>query len=175
MERLTALGDQGALAYFEREADAFGFAAAVRAAAPVWLIDVVQAYASVAVFFDPDQVDYATVAAYPGRDEELCVSGTAGTALLRGADLVHYPAPDAEPEVLVADPAASTAVDPSAMPTAWHRALLEDAVDAFAARRAPLANGPSALVSQRVVAAMYESARTDRWVEVGASPEPARR
>ncbi len=117
---------------------------------------------------------YATVAAYPGRDEELCVSGTAGTALLRGADLVHYPSPDLDPEVLVADPAASTVVDPSAMPTAWHRSLLEDAVDAFAAGRQPLANGPSALVSQRVVAAMYESARTDRWVAVNSNPEPAR-
>jgi predicted dehydrogenase len=118
---------------------------------------------------------HATVAAFPGRDEELCIAGTAGTALLRGADLMRYPAPGAEPEVLVADPAASTAVDPSAMPTAWHRALLEDAVESFAAKRPPLADGPSALVTQRVVAAMYEAARTERWVDVHARPGTAGR
>ena len=62
------------------------------------------------------------------------------------------------------------------MPTAWHRALLEDAVDAFAARREPLASGPSALVTQRVVAALYESARRDAsWVEVDASHAAAGR
>src|SRR5437764_8783824 len=119
---------------------------------------------------------YATVAAYPGRDEELCVVGTDGTALLRAADLLHYTAPAEAPEILVADPAASTAVDPSAMPTAWHRTLLEDAVEAFAAHREPLASGPSALVTQRVVAALYESARRDAsWVEVDATATPLRR
>jgi UDP-N-acetyl-2-amino-2-deoxyglucuronate dehydrogenase len=119
---------------------------------------------------------HATVAAYPGRDEELCVVGTDGTALLRAADLLHYTAPAEAPEILVADPAASTAVDPSAMPTAWHRALLEDAVEAFAAHREPLASGPSALVTQRVVAALYESARRDAsWVEVDATATPLRR
>ena len=109
---------------------------------------------------------YATVAAYPGRDEELWISGTAGTALVRGADLLHYRETNAEPEELVSDPAGSTAVDPSAMPTAWHRSLLEDALEAFATGREPLASGPSALVSHRVVAALYESARTGGWVDI---------
>jgi UDP-N-acetyl-2-amino-2-deoxyglucuronate dehydrogenase len=106
---------------------------------------------------------HATLAAFPGRDEELWLAGTGGTAVLRGAQLLRYPAPGAEPEVLVEEAGASTAVDPSAMPTAWHRALLEDAVDAFATGREPLASGPSALVTQRVVAAMYRSAQTGCW------------
>jgi len=107
---------------------------------------------------------YATLAAYPGRDEELTVSGTAGTAYLCGAELLRFPTPGAEPEVVTAGDAASTAVDPSAMPTSWHRALLADAIDAFREGREPLASGPSALSTQRVVAAMYESARTGDWV-----------
>ncbi|OLB77702.1 MAG: hypothetical protein AUI14_15355 [Actinobacteria bacterium 13_2_20CM_2_71_6] len=111
---------------------------------------------------------YATVAAYPGRDEELTVSGTAGTALLRAAELIRFAAPGADPEVVVADHGASTAVDPSAMPTAWHRALLEDAVESFASGREPLASGPSALATQRVVTAMYEAARTGDWVDVAS-------
>jgi predicted dehydrogenase len=109
---------------------------------------------------------HATVAAYPGRDEELWVSGTAGTALLRGADLLRYAEPGGEPETVVTEQAASTAVSPSAMPTAWHRALLEDAVESFAAGREPVASGRSALATQRVVAAMYEAARTGGWVEI---------
>jgi UDP-N-acetyl-2-amino-2-deoxyglucuronate dehydrogenase len=111
---------------------------------------------------------YTTVAAYPGRDEELTVAGTTGTAVLRAADLTLHAASGAD--LLVADPAPSTAVDPSAMPTAWHRALLEDAIDAFAAGREPLANGASALVTQRVVAAVYRSAERGDWVEVPPTP-----
>jgi inhibitor of KinA len=61
VNRIVSLGDQGALAYFDREEEALRFAAGVRAAAKRWLVDVVQAYASVAVFFDPDQVRFAQV------------------------------------------------------------------------------------------------------------------
>ena len=57
--RIVPLGDQAALAYFDAEVAALQFAANVRHAGAAWLIDVVQAYSSVAVFFDPRQVDYA--------------------------------------------------------------------------------------------------------------------
>ena len=50
---LKALGDQAVLAYLPDEASAVGFAAAVRAAGFPWLLEVVPAYASVGVFFDP--------------------------------------------------------------------------------------------------------------------------
>jgi inhibitor of KinA len=62
--RLTPLGDQALLAYFERESAAVRFAAAVRAADPPWLVDVVPAYASVGIFFDPDVIRSADVAAW---------------------------------------------------------------------------------------------------------------
>jgi inhibitor of KinA len=61
--RLTPLGDQAVLAYLHDETAALRFAAAVRAAAPSWLIDVVQAYVSVAVFFDLDKIHYPAAAA----------------------------------------------------------------------------------------------------------------
>jgi predicted dehydrogenase len=119
---------------------------------------------------------YATVAAFPGRDEELWVSGTAGTALLRAADLVRFDTPGADPTVVVADRGASTAGDPSAMSTGWHRTVLEDAIDAFATDREPIAGGPSALVTQRVVAAAYRSAQLGHWVRTddpALSADPA--
>jgi len=61
MESLVPLGDQGALAYFADEAAALRFAAAVRAWDVPWRVDVVQAYTSVAVYFDLDQTHFAAV------------------------------------------------------------------------------------------------------------------
>ncbi len=55
---LEPLGDQAVLARCDDEAQAFTFASAVRQAAFTWLVDVVQAYGSVAVFFDAERFDY---------------------------------------------------------------------------------------------------------------------
>ncbi|HJZ55964.1 MAG TPA: hypothetical protein VKE74_13425, partial [Gemmataceae bacterium] len=49
------------LVYLPDEPAAVRFAAAVRTAAPPWLLDVVPAYASVGVFFDADQIRLADV------------------------------------------------------------------------------------------------------------------
>jgi inhibitor of KinA len=61
---LAPLGDQAVLAYLADEAAAVRFAAAVRAANPPWLLDVVPAYASAGVFFDADLIDTARVMAW---------------------------------------------------------------------------------------------------------------
>lgn len=62
LQTLVPLGDQAALAYFTDENAALRFAAALGRAAPPWLVDVVGAYTSVAVFFDLEQTVYETVA-----------------------------------------------------------------------------------------------------------------
>jgi inhibitor of KinA len=62
MESLQPLGDQAALASFADEGAALSWAAAVRRLAPPWLVDVVQAYATVAVYFDLDRTTFAAVA-----------------------------------------------------------------------------------------------------------------
>lgn len=105
---------------------------------------------------------HATVAQFPGRDEELTVAGSNGTAVLSGSRLFRYPSG----EVLVEGEDTSASADPSALPVAWHQALLSDAVEAFAAGREPLASGRSALATQRVIAATYAAARSGGWVEV---------
>ena len=61
---LKPLGDQAVLAYVPDETAAVRFTAAVRAAAPAWLVDVVPAYASVGVFFDADRVGIDEVTAW---------------------------------------------------------------------------------------------------------------
>jgi inhibitor of KinA len=62
MRSLVPMGDQAALAYFPDERAALRFAAAVRRRTAPWLLDVVQAYTSVAVFFDLEQTHFAAVA-----------------------------------------------------------------------------------------------------------------
>jgi inhibitor of KinA len=59
--RLAPLGDRAVLAYLPDEAAAVRFAAAVRAARFSWLEDVVPAYASAGVYFDPARVGLRTV------------------------------------------------------------------------------------------------------------------
>jgi inhibitor of KinA len=60
--RLTSLGDAAVLAYLADEEEALRFAAAVRAGRENWLLDVVQAYSSVAVFYDLRQIRFTAVA-----------------------------------------------------------------------------------------------------------------
>ena len=64
MTSLVPFGDQAALAYFDDETAALRFAAAVRLAQKPWVVDVVQAYKSVAVFFDLKQTQFTGVAGY---------------------------------------------------------------------------------------------------------------
>jgi len=79
---LVPLGDQAVLAYLPDEAAAVRFAAAVRAAAPHWLEDVVPAYASVGVFFDADAVALDAVTdwlnAQDARSPGTAVPGLSG-------------------------------------------------------------------------------------------------
>src|SRR2546422_334513 len=64
---LEPLGDQGVLARLDSEEQALRFAAALRRNAPTWLIDVVQAYTTVAVFHDPHQITHAELLAALSR------------------------------------------------------------------------------------------------------------
>jgi inhibitor of KinA len=60
MHAFQPMGDQAVLARCGDEAQALHFAAQVRHARFPWVIDVVQAYTSVAVFYDLLQIDYPT-------------------------------------------------------------------------------------------------------------------
>lgn len=61
MPALEPIGDQGVMARFVGEDEALAWAAAVRRLDPTWLLDVVGAYATVAVFHDREQVSLAEV------------------------------------------------------------------------------------------------------------------
>ncbi|TDD83051.1 Gfo/Idh/MocA family oxidoreductase [Actinomadura darangshiensis] len=106
----------------------------------------------------------ATTAAPPGRDERITLACAGGTAVLTGGELVLHRA-DGTAEAVAREDGTATAADPSLMPAGWHQAVLDDALDAFASGREPLASGASALATQRVVAALYASAARGRWVD----------
>lgn len=61
MISLQALGDQAVLACFAAESEALRWAAAVRRLTAPWLVDVVQAYRSVAIYFDLERTTLAAV------------------------------------------------------------------------------------------------------------------
>src|SRR5437868_6456299 len=56
--RLEPLGDQAVMAYCDDEQSAFALAERCRRAAFPWAIDVVQAYTSVAVYYDLARTDF---------------------------------------------------------------------------------------------------------------------
>ncbi len=66
--QLEPLGDQAVLAYCEDENAASVLARAVRHSPPTWCMDVVQAYVSVAVFYDGATTDFAQAAARIASD-----------------------------------------------------------------------------------------------------------
>lgn len=80
--RLVPLGDQAALASFPEETAALRFAAAVRQLNAPWLVDVVQAYTSVAVFFDLDRIRFATVTEHLQRVQAETSTETAAEGQL---------------------------------------------------------------------------------------------
>jgi inhibitor of KinA len=78
MEFLYPLGDQAILAGFGDEQAALDWAAALRQLTPSWLIDVVQAYTTVAVYFDLDRVNHAKVHDWLCREVRRVPSPQAG-------------------------------------------------------------------------------------------------
>jgi len=78
MLSLQPLGDQAVLASFAAESDALRWAAAVRRLAAPWLVDVVQAYRTVAVFFDLEQ---STLAAVTRALDDLTKAGIPDVAV----------------------------------------------------------------------------------------------
>lgn len=102
---------------------------------------------------------FATTAAYPGRDEQLDVIGSQGSAWLHGAhlrlDLTGRPPVTVDP-----DEDWSSSADPTALPWQRHAALLRDAFSAFERGTKPAVDGTEGLRSLRVIDAIVASART---------------
>jgi inhibitor of KinA len=73
MITIHPLGDAAALVYLQTEDEALAFAAAVRSLSPGWLVDLVQAHTSVAVYFDLEKTDFHSVRDFLSRLEDHSV------------------------------------------------------------------------------------------------------
>jgi predicted dehydrogenase len=110
----------------------------------------------------------ATTAAYPGYRRRVEISGTEGTVIVEhdrliAADL-RQPADDLLTETGAdRNPSASS---PIVSDAGGHQRLFEDFFQAVAEGREPRCSGRDARRSVALVQAVYESARSGRWVEL---------
>ncbi len=106
---------------------------------------------------------FVTTAAGQGAPEQLTLVGSAATATLHGPRLTLHRIGASEPEIWGDATGSGIEADTSRMPADWHTELLRDAISAFCEKREPLASGRSALATQSVVQALYDSAATGSW------------
>lgn len=102
----------------------------------------------------------ATTAAYPGFPEEIVLTCRNGTASLKGTELmVQFH--DGSSELVEPDRSAGgTGADPMAFPHDYHRAVMEDFIDAIRSERDPSVTGEEALKVHRLIDALIETGRT---------------
>jgi predicted dehydrogenase len=108
----------------------------------------------------------ATTAAYPGFHEEIALTCTNGTAFLRGGDLLVQFHDGRVERVENNIAAGGTGADPMDFPHDWHRAVMEDFLEAVAGARTPRVTGEEALKVHRLIDALIEAGRTGAPVRV---------
>ena len=108
----------------------------------------------------------ATTAAFPGFHEEIILACEKGTALLRGTELLVQLQDGRKVEIEPDRSAGGTGADPMAFPHDYHRAVMEDFVDAIREGREPKVTGEEALKVHRLIDALIETGRQGRPVKV---------
>jgi predicted dehydrogenase len=110
----------------------------------------------------------AATSAYPGYSRRLELTGSNGTLILDGDDLIGIDLQDAgagerptRPAGVTASAASPVVADPTP-----HVRVFEDFIGAVARRAAPSCDGPSGRQSVTLIEAIYRSARSDRPVDI---------
>ncbi len=107
----------------------------------------------------------ATTANFPGEAEYLVLNCEHATARLMGSELTLRWA-DGRSETIGSDTSTGGGADPMAFPHHWHRALIEDFVDACRTGRPPVSSGRGALAVHRLIEALLASSAERRAVSV---------
>jgi UDP-N-acetyl-2-amino-2-deoxyglucuronate dehydrogenase len=110
----------------------------------------------------------AATSAYPGYSRQIDLTGSNGTVRLDGDDLAAIDLKDVRDDETPTRPAAVTASAASAVvadPTA-HVRVFEDFIRASGGRAAPACDGPGGRQSVALIEAVYQSARTNRCVDL---------
>jgi predicted dehydrogenase len=110
----------------------------------------------------------AATSAYPGYSRQIEVTGSNGTVRLDGDDLAAVDLKDAREDERPAPARGVTAsaASPVVSNPKAHTRVIEDFIQAVAARRAPSCDGAEGRRSVALVAAIYQSARTNLPVDI---------
>jgi UDP-N-acetyl-2-amino-2-deoxyglucuronate dehydrogenase len=111
----------------------------------------------------------AATSAFPGYSRRLELTGSNGTLMLDGDDLVAIDLHDARDDERPARAATPTvsAASPVVADASAHTRVFADFLEAIARRTAPCCDGAGGRQSVALIEAIYESARTRRPVDVG--------
>ncbi|MEO1678719.1 MAG: Gfo/Idh/MocA family oxidoreductase [Pseudomonadota bacterium] len=109
---------------------------------------------------------FASTASFPGGAESLQLDFDNGAAVLQSGILtVHWR--DGRVETFGGEAAGTGGgADPMAFPFDWHHALIADFADAIAAGRDPRVTGAMALDVHRLIAALEQSSRDGRRIDL---------
>ena len=110
----------------------------------------------------------AATSAYPGYSRRLELTGSNGTLILDGDDLTGIDLQDARADERPTRPAGATAsaASPVVADPTPHVRVFEDFIGASARRAAPCCDGPGGRQSVAVIEAIYQSARSNRPVDI---------
>ena len=115
----------------------------------------------------------AATSAYPGYARRIEITGSEGTAILDGDDLVaidlRNPSWSDDGQTMVRPQpgrAPENAASPIVSDASAHQRVVEDFIAAFRNRGKPRCDGPDGRRSVALIEAIYESSRTGRSVEV---------
>ena len=110
----------------------------------------------------------AATSAYPGYSRQIELTGSNGTVRLDGDDLAAVDLKDARDDERPAPGrgATASAASPVVSDPSAHTRVIEDFIQAIAARRAPCCDGAAGRLSVALVEAIYQSARTNLPVDI---------
>jgi predicted dehydrogenase len=101
----------------------------------------------------------ATTCAYPGRPRRIELTGTEGSAILEGDQLITVDLRSGRRMLAANEVAAENAASPTVSDASAHRAVFADFIRAFTTGTAPSCDGREARRSVAVIEAIYQSSR----------------
>lgn len=108
---------------------------------------------------------FASTASFPGREEQIVIHGTRGSAQLKPGGLsINWRDGTSESDVVPAG--SGGGADPMAFTHAWHQAVIEDFAVALRDKRPPLCTGREALEVHALIDAIIRSSDANSIVEI---------
>lgn len=105
----------------------------------------------------------------PGLPERLEIHGEKGTVIIEGGAIKLWDVEGMDEDEVkreAEEPVGTGASDPMAFPISWHKAQIQDMINAIHEDREPAVNGEEGLRALRIIEAIYGSGRSGREVRL---------